>query len=346
MDLFETAPEMQNGFMIVANLLISAWTQRILTLRGDRPIRDLHDLPVGSMEETFQNGRHLKKLPDKLRAFVKQAAKLHMRIVATEKTGDTKGQYFTRHGQPEIVLFYNDALFVEHREQINAGNATILGRFLRSRHDTLVHELRHAYDDFASTGKYRFSPEAIKAGQAQAQANDDASRQQAHQAYLLQPHEISARFTQTVSTLTSYLQGSWRDYSAQFKQHFYGWYELPPKAKLRLLKRLATQWIDAHGERQPTDINPFIAKLDAKLGGEIRVLPAHGNIEIAGLARAPRSKQATALQQVTYLADILRRQVVTYDDVPMLKGFDFVRNQGRNIDYRVSARYRREPRSR
>jgi hypothetical protein len=344
-DLFETASEMQAGFMTLANLLLMAWTRRILTLRRDRPLHDLHDLPVGAVDETFQHGRHFKKLPDQLAAFVKQAAKQHMRIVAVEQTGDTKGQYFARrHQQPEIDLFYDAALFAEHRDQINGGNASILHRFLTSRYDTLIHELRHAYDDFASTGKYRFSPETAKAGEAKAQAKDDATRELAHQAYLLQPHEISARFTQTVATLP-YPQGSWRDYRDQFTQRFYGWSPLPPDVKMRLLKRLATHWIDANGQRQPTDIKPFIARLNAKLGdSEIGVYPAHGNIEITGLARESPPMQAKALQQVAYLADIFRRQVVTSDNVPMLKGFDFVRNQGRNIDYRISAQYRREPR--
>jgi hypothetical protein len=345
------SPEMQLGFQMMANWLISDWVRRIIEFSRDRytPVQWVYDLAAGSVAETFQHNRHLKKLPEKLRPFVKNAVAKHMRIAAREKDSERFGDYRAT-SQPEINLYFDMEVFARNLDEIRAGNASIIHNLLNTRRTTLIHELRHAYDDFASAGKYRETPQAATARQANTTALRNpsyANVHTAHNAYLLQPHEISAHFTHVVSAIAPYLHGSWRDYFSQFKANFDGWSQMPANVRMRLIKRLGAEWSQVHG-RAPTDITPFIQKLAGKLrtaGSKISVYPAHGDIEIRDLATAKPREQAAVLHQVTYLADILKRQVVTYDDVPMLQGFGFVRNKGRNKDYRISAPFRYSPRS-
>jgi hypothetical protein len=345
--LFES-PEMQAGFEMIARLLINDWVTRIMQQHSH--IAVIYNLAAGTFATTFVNGRHLKKLPEKLRAFVKHSVKVYTRLVAVEKTDQTRGEYRSGsiyHRQPEIILYFDPEPFAEY---LSRPNWHTLHNFLRTRGRTLVHELRHAYDDYASSGKYTISSQAYTAAVDRRSATADPSdekRIRAHRSYLLQPHEISARYTQATGTIWPFLHGAWTDYFAKFKEAFDGWQDMPPNVRMRLIRRLGAEWTNAHDKRPPIDINPFIKKLDAKLkaaGSDIRVSPAHGNIEVWGLQDAPPKLQTAVLNQVTYLADIFQRQVVTHDAVP--GGFGFVRNKGRNIDYRISAPYRRSPRSR
>jgi hypothetical protein len=123
---------------------------------------------------------------------------------------------------------------------------------------------------------------------------------------------------------------------------------MDPIVQKRLLVRLGMIWT-AKQRKRPIDINPFIQKLSAKMHEtypDIDVFAAHGNIEIRNLDTVSSKAQVFVLDKVCRLADIFQRQVVTYDDLPVLHSFDFVRNKGRNKDYSVSERFRRPARRR
>jgi hypothetical protein len=353
--------ELQTGFQTIARLLIDAWTTRIIkSIRGITsysrfPLHGIYDLAAGSVAETFEHGKHLRKLPEQLRVFIKYAAKRFMILRAEEQTDDTKSKYQTmgtyRSGgggvQPIITLYFDKRDFDTNLEQMKVGNIWKIGNFLDSRRDTLIHELVHAYDDFMSSGKYTSGAKRQRR-QYGAPPPTDEEKLAAHNSYLASPHEINARFGQTIANLNTHSYSTWREYVYGFKTEYYGWDLMSPEVKRRLLVRLAMVWTATQRQKQ-IDIKPFVQKLHNRLHetfADLWIAPAHGNIEIRDLDSLPSKSQAFVLDNVCRLADIFQRQVVTWDDLPILRGFGFIHNKGRNKDYSISQRIRRPAKTR
>lgn len=123
---------------------------------------------------------------------------------------------------------------------------SILGRIykhnvvdlLNQRYTTIVHELTHMIDDYQSDEK---------ALSKKAKHKDD------YKEYLRLPHEINARYTQTVSHQDlidqkvnypshGHGRGGFEEYVREFKHKFIGWHDIDEKDRKHLIKRLFTEY--------------------------------------------------------------------------------------------------------
>lgn len=348
--------EMQLGYKMIARWLIDGWAMRIVKFirltqsqygSGDIDPKSLPsrivDLAVCSFSEIFGTRKHFNKLPKRLQDFLKQASKREMIIRPRAQVDETKGVFAYQGTQPVIVVYFDKEEFDDRQEYFADGNPHQVQEFLSTRTDTLVHELIHAYDDFASGGKYldqNFWKDQPSYGDPPL---SDQERVAKHERYLQYTHEINARFGQTVSQMYAPQFTNWRDFMWHFQENYQGWRLMPPEVKRRLLIRLGSIWT-AEERKKTIDIKPFVEKLNNRLreiDPMIWINSSSGNIEIRDLDELPPKTQSLVLMQTTKLADIFQRQVVTSEDVPMLTGFGFVRNRGRNKDYRISSPFRR-----
>lgn len=136
----------------------------------------------------------------------------------------------------------------EHGGELNRNESEdLLGRCLRvAFKSTLVHELRHAYDDFISNSKFITDKKSKKYYEKYGDngENEKMSPEQ-RQIYLTLPHEYWVRFTQAVLGVSI-----WDDFDKVkkvFIRLIKGWDLLSLKHQKRLLKAL---WLYYQGKKE------------------------------------------------------------------------------------------------
>lgn len=135
---------------------------------------------------------------------------------------------------------FHDTLMV-YKKQINNLLKSNLSKitneiFEESFKESIVHELKHAYDDYRTNGDFVIHKKTLdffKNGDKEIKTKEDYIR------YLNLPHEYWARFLETISNFNEY---DWSEdfnllYNG-FKKNFIGFDFLPIKAKKRLIKSL------------------------------------------------------------------------------------------------------------
>ncbi len=148
----------------------------------------------------------------------------------------------------------------------------IYTHIFRKFFSTTLHELQHAYDNYRSKGKSfnKQTPEYRDKLNKSSELKDkrelkdeerEFMKKLSHQ-YLNFPHEINARFTQTIkdiafSDLVNNDEGGWRfkmnslrNVIIKFKSSFNGWNILSDKDKKRLIRKLSQFW---HLEKERLD---------------------------------------------------------------------------------------------
>jgi hypothetical protein len=347
------ASEQQEGFEMMARSIITALSnktfQHFLKMLTGYPSMhlEIYDCAGVSIDEVYPNRKGVSKLPDSLKAFYK--ANRNLVVTVDEARGNVKGQYQPKRyegGQPVITLFYDPEDFAKAIEKNTTSypvNPWELGKFFNTRFDTLVHELTHAYDAWASSGKYIGHPRT-------AEFYKDTKN---YDKYLNQPLEINARFYQVVSQMYHERRKTWKEYLNYFRWNFPGWKLLPDDEKRRLIQRLAVEY-GKHNTPKPMDISGQVKRLEAKLeqryGTQINLyFNDHvDSIVVNHIETKDKQQRAEILWAVTRLADVYRKTVTTSEpfQAQTLKDLGFVANRGRNKDYRTrDAFYRRSKRA-
>jgi len=116
--------------------------------------------------------------------------------------------------------------------------------------DTVAHELQHAYDAWRSKRKYVANKTVAKYRADYPDENAPITPQQ-YKDYLRLPHEINARFTETIKNLRLIFKKSDGSFDMvpfdrvknEFEQKFEGFKVIKPKMATRLIKRLYTYYI-------------------------------------------------------------------------------------------------------
>jgi uncharacterized protein len=100
----------------------------------------------------------------------------------------------------------------------------------------LVHELQHALDEWQSRGRAYKTKEALAY---------DELKNPSYERYLKLPHEISARFSQSMKDM-DFLQGGkivpLRFFIEDFQRKFEGWEDMKPSVKKSLIRRASAFW--------------------------------------------------------------------------------------------------------
>jgi hypothetical protein len=132
---------------------------------------------------------------------------------------------------PDTVM---DALVTPILKRKRLRPADVLAA-LSTRRSELVHELRHAYDDAASAGKFRHNARTAAAEKAQRERSPQATA-----LYFNDPVEISARLTAALGHHQAALAKPFAEFAALVMRDFGRWKELPAADRRQLLKRIAS----------------------------------------------------------------------------------------------------------
>lgn len=297
----------------------------------------LYDFPGAILGDVFPNRRGLSKFDKDIQRFVKERGNL--RLDVTYQDGTTLATYASKVPQPEIILNINKYDYANFRNSLQDRILEWpLRNLLNTRRHSLVHELQHAFDDWASGGKYKHNARSREAFQSKLDKNADPEAK--FKLYLNNPIEISARYRHTVSELGNKVVKSWKDYFSEFKYTFDGWKILPDEDKLRLTQRLAAYWIGQQRPREQdfsADVKALQEKLRAKYGGYIYVHygKVRNAITIDSFGTDDAQIKRDILQAVIRFADV-RRAVVSTSDLPYgrdFKDMGFVNQRSRNHDF-------------
>lgn len=108
---------------------------------------------------------------------------------------------------------------------------------------SISHEIRHAYDDFISAGKYDTDKKSLafyNTADVDPSKDNYKLKEKQYQVYLTLPHEYWARFTATASTLNK--EQPFKSYFNEFKSKIGGWDLLNQNHKQRLSKAVYSYW--------------------------------------------------------------------------------------------------------
>lgn len=199
-------------------------------------------------------------------------------FLSLQEDGDTKGSYATPR---TIYLYYNpkDSYLKDIWELINgkyigigstspikANSTDVYVKLFYLFHSTLLHELRHAFDDFRSKRKYlntkrweKHQKKVLSLSPFNPESEESIQQHSAKNvSYLRLAHEINARFSQAMAKVrfdkysddweTKYKKPFDEVYK-DFKYEFENWRNLTPKMQQWITKRLYKYW-DEHETQQ------------------------------------------------------------------------------------------------
>ncbi len=132
----------------------------------------------------------------------------------------------------------------------------LIGKYEKRVRSSILHEVEHAFRDFLSDGKSLDSKRGkeyrkAKRDEMENKRAGDKSDASLHIQYLKQPHEITARYTQTIDKIKFWkVEGNkgfkknrgLNDYVFNFKMKFVGWDILTDKMKQNLLKKVTKEY--------------------------------------------------------------------------------------------------------
>lgn len=179
-----------------------------------------------------------------------------------------RGKY-EPHLEREINLFADlddliESLNRSMQEYYNFDSRDLYAKLYYPFYSTLIHELQHAYDDYRSMGKALQTKQAMKFNNRYNTSNpeDRINTQEKGMAYINQPHEIWARFTQAMEKIRFntfdmdndnkivYRMYPIEDVVKDFKVSFQYFHQLPDKMKRKLISRVVQYW---HREKEKVD---------------------------------------------------------------------------------------------
>lgn len=342
--------ENQRGIVKIASSVIVFWANKIKANVRRNGYESKGFIPKILANEVFRitsnSGTPLKGLPEKLQAFLKERFRLSFTVEWKDNV-NYSGIYKPRegygHGEISIVISDKDFEFIR-----NPRSSHEVIQILKKYQSVIVHELTHAYDDWASKGKY-ITSQRSKDGLG---AQDDPS---GRTTYLNSAHEISARFNQAIHDLPEPNGVSWRSYMTEFKTKIQGWQNIPASEKKRLLTRLATYFIQHNPSNPLLDISSKAEQLQQKVREQtgdpylqIIAKPDDDKIIVRPTIFDKKSVDQQAvfsgMKAICNMADIYRRTVaISYIPLPVAVQLGFVRNKGRRKDFSHSEQFYRLP---
>jgi hypothetical protein len=333
----------QSDFERLARLFLGHFIQRCLdylpakldVIRHDP--EGLYNFPGAMLDGAFPNRRGLSKFDTQMQRFIKGAKTLRLEVRL--KTGRVRG-YYTSGGQPEITLFISPENYAKFQAALDEHRHLyyLLQELFANSRDTLIHELQHAYDDWASQGKYRDN--------AKTQAAQTARRSPpevfGQTLYLQDPIEISARYRQTVYNLGAVGSITWNEYLTKFRWNFEGWRLIAPEEQKRLIGRLAAYWMSQRPAQQrdiAADFTLFKTHLKARFPGlYVSYSADSGAISIDDFGTTDKATRDLILGAIVRFADI-RGKIVAVAGLPLspaTKAMGFVSQKSRNRNYALS----------
>lgn len=293
---------------------------------------DLHAVSLNQLPKSL-----IKGLEPAFKAFVDEMIHRHLRIAFAPNSNAAQGRNFRgwftpKWGsrQPEIILVIKDEQFAFVKEALR-NNYQLESRvrdILKPLTDILVHELTHAYDEWASNGQWQNNGRSQKALSAEQDRSinrsDPKKSEAAFELYLNDPIEINARYVQVVSQLEhkrSFM--SWNEYRHAFAYGMHGWRSLPPKDKRRLLTRLATQWQEGRNTLDQ-DVQAACKRLQSRLqstpaGADVWLSSNKdsGAINVNGIKLKKPELIMALLRPILVLADHYKMTVALGDKLPI-----------------------------
>ena len=131
---------------------------------------------------------------------------------------------------------------------------------------TLMHEIRHAYDDFISKSNYANDKKSLKYYKNKTDdptAPNYTMSPEEHKIYLTLPHEYWARFTQTIHDINK--SKPFNDFFNEFKRNIKGWDLLTQNNRERLGKAAYRYW----------DLKPAVNEISVKHKGQYNAGQEH-----------------------------------------------------------------------
>lgn len=328
-ELLTESPQTQHGLEVIAYAVLNSMATQVSKLR------DVNEIDRVSVTLEDVLGRNtLKRLDDKIKAFIKARAAMPIRLA--HKNTKYLGAYY-RAPKARIIIYVakeDDLRILENDlAAYDTIRSTTAISFLRRFKTTLVHELVHAYDDFASQGK-AFKHKIIPSE---------------YDAYLSLPSEINARFMEVVKELEHKKLDGWQAYLGAFRFEFKGWKLLTDDQKKRLVRRLAAEYQQGRSP-ETLDISANVNALRERLHADgidvwVSFYKPNDIIDISRLQTRDDSVRDRVVNAVFKLADTYRKTVVT-SDLPdryaREKGFQ--RNKGRNRNFLHREKWHRYPR--
>jgi len=218
----------------------------------------------------------------------------------------------------------------------------------------LTHELTHAYDNWISKEKYTHNKLSMTGLRAQGHATDmnlsPEDRVKHIKAYRGSPHEINARFYQSIHTIPTPNTVSLRDFVFDFARTFDGFEDLTSEDRKRILSRVGAYWASQNPTRRSVNLQPIVERLNDKLNGLATVqLKSAGRVSVEVSLSASDTDMSAAIKRICKFADTYH-QTVEIESIPQMiaREFDFKKNAGRTkrFDLSVHTIAYREPKPR
>lgn len=242
--------------------------QNLETINKYRELRHIYGLSISQLSGN-PKFKDLKGLINRLNLY----------ILFEPKEGTVRGNYsvykykdkrsFNLRHEREITVYYDFDELYEKIQMLFSNKDKITHNELyyamfSEFNDTLIHELQHAYDDYRSRGMaYKTKEHSKYQKKYESEINDKLQdvafkKFEKYKDYLNLPHEIWARFTQTINDI--HLAGldfkedengktSFHEYMhpfnevlSKFKNSFVGYEHLNDDMKKRLIRKLSQFW--------------------------------------------------------------------------------------------------------
>jgi hypothetical protein len=205
---------------------------------------------------------------DKIKDFIDNA---FIEIIFKEKENDDdKSHYetieevnYNLSRKRHIIIYYNKNFFKDRIKKLSTENITensfYLNFFSLELIQKLIHEIQHAFDDFRSNHKFFLTKKSDKYFKKYGRDDmfndsDDDNEIKHFKEYLNLPHEISARFTQTINDMhfstfdwdekgnMIYIMYPLENVIRDFKLRIKGFHNFPEKTKRKLISKLSQYW--------------------------------------------------------------------------------------------------------
>lgn len=224
----------------------------------------------------------------------------------------------------------------------------------RNAKSTLIHELKHWYDDITTNGRVfddlkskRYYDEKVEN-----RNRNEEEKKKFYERYLKLNHEISARFAQIMQDLYFTRIDSLQDMVNYFEDNFVGWKILNNKQQRGLIRKASQLYWERIKHRNNTlDISSKIKEYKNKKKEEGYSIILDTNTLAIELDRLENGDKVRVIKDLIRLSEIYRKYLIIHSTVLRdidkftLKKLGIVANKGKNLDYRIdSGEYYRIPR--
>jgi len=198
-----------------------------------------------------------------------------------------------------------------------------------SKKSSIAHELTHAYDWWASEGKFVSSKRSQQGLTAQDETNQQIQRD-SYASYLNSPHEINARFAQAVHDNNA--NAPWKLYSKQVIQDFIGWEIIPESEQQQLIRRLWKFWNEHRSTHKTTDVSTYLQKISQAIektsGVKFELTDERDQIRVKVVGKVTPTLLTAVFNKLFKIGDAYRKSIVTSTLAgTMAKGLGFKVNK-------------------